>query len=458
MAEQQQASQSTQTSTSSEVSDTALLAALISTSAVEAVLKRHTAYSSFSIDPKALSGAYNVVFVGTALPNGPRFVVRIPTAHDFDRVRFEADAFIMRRVRERTCIPIPEVFGMSVETTVTPDNPIGQPYLVLSFIAGVSLHDLWFKRDRLDDDARLRVLEQIACFHYQLSPFQYDRLGNLIVDLATNELVVGPFRDLDQPGPKEVFQGGVARKGPYAVKTHGPYDTVRQYHQSRLDELEATATTDWNRSNIMALRMCTAVLPDPALDGPPFVMRFPDFNAHNILVDPDTLEITGFIDWDHISSLNPREMGYGMYPAWLTIDWDPIMYGWRPPAGSSSDSSGKSDNGIDADDSRTSNEMIDYDSPDTISSHRRLYCLAMSGVDADLTQKVTRLSHIAHALDLALTKELCRNSIIPLLLGHIFSTDWLDRNDMLIAIEQGNHFAERVAQRQRAERREEGQD
>ncbi|KAK0216944.1 hypothetical protein IW262DRAFT_1463889 [Armillaria fumosa] len=60
-----------------------------------------------------------------------------------------------------------------------------------------------------------------------------------------------------------------------------------------------------------ALRLISLSLSNKSFDGPPVVLSPPDFDSQNIMADPHTFTVTGFIHWDD-------------------VDWDPtFMVGLR---------------------------------------------------------------------------------------------------------------------------------
>jgi hypothetical protein len=75
-----------------------------------------------------------------------------------------------------------------------------------------------------------------------------------------------------------------------------------------------------------------SALPDHTLDGPPFILFHPDFDSQNVLVGEDGT-IMGIIDWDNVYT-SPRQGAAVAYPSWLTVDWDPLFYGWSKDASS----------------------------------------------------------------------------------------------------------------------------
>ena len=151
------------------------------------------------------------------------------------------------------------------------------------------------------------------------------------------------------------------------------------------------------------LQLFLSVFPDPALDGPPFVLGHTDYDTQNIIVVDDGT-ITGIIDWDGIY-VGPRQGGAMAYPSWLTVDWDPLFYGWAED--NSDEENGR------------------FDSPTELIKYRRAYLDAVDTASNGKLTQCTRNSHIWQALWIAITNEMATAPIVSRLSKLLFGDEVL---------------------------------
>ena len=97
------------------------------------------------VDPNPASGSFNLIFF-INFDDGENWVLRIPgNGHarcwdDFAAGALESEALTMRWIKDKTTIPMPEVYGFGSSM----DNAIGCPYIMLEYINGQSLYGGWF--------------------------------------------------------------------------------------------------------------------------------------------------------------------------------------------------------------------------------------------------------------------------------------------------------------------------
>ncbi|KAI1132260.1 kinase-like domain-containing protein [Nemania abortiva] len=268
-----------------------------------------------------ISGSYNVTHV-VELGN-VKLVIRVPaTGWGSGLTRAAADAMesqaaTMRLIRNKTTIPVPEIYAL--DTSV--NNEIGAPYLCMSFIPGKPVSKVWFDCSGAlpRDEFRLSILTSLAQTMAQFSSFAFDRMGS-IMQSGSDSTVIGPSYDWDE---KE--------DGSLQVTTSGPYDSTPAFlHQNSIEGSSENGHV-WSKAAAKVLEAMLDCLPtSDSLSS--FVLCPPDFDSQNVLVD-DEGTVTGLIDWDLVQTM-PRFVGYARYPGWTTRDWDPLMYGWPKMADS----------------------------------------------------------------------------------------------------------------------------
>ena len=186
----------------------------------------------------------------------------------------------------------------------------------MDFVEGVPLGLIWKDGNVIDDAARRHIFEQVAGYMSQLNALEFDKIGLLQYDECSGIYYVGPYRSMRYS----------LRTDATIVEESGPYTTTHAF----LSHLVQTSinSPDHHKPTFSLLRLFALSLPDSQYDGAPFVLSHSDFDSQNVLVEPMTLNITGFIDWDGVH-VGPRLNGFARYPSWITRDWDPFIYGWQ---------------------------------------------------------------------------------------------------------------------------------
>jgi len=154
---------------------------------------------------------------------------------------------------------------------------------------------------------------------------------------------------------------------------------------------------------LAVFQLFSSALPDSTLDGPPFVLFHPDFDIQNVLVDKDGI-ITGIIDWAGVY-FHPRQGAAAAYALWLTIDWDPLYYGWskdRPPEVNAA-----------------------YDSPADLANYHKAYLNAINRASARKLTHITRNSHIWMTLYIAFCNGIATSGIVDHLSKFVFGSGLL---------------------------------
>ncbi len=115
-------------------------------------------------------------------------------------------------------------------------------------------------------------------------------------------------------------------KEPDTLVPFGPFDTAHSFLSSLLSIRRHAPDLHM----LAVLQLFLSSLTDSTLENPPFILSHPDFDSQNVLVN-DNGTITRIIDWDNVD-LRPQQGAAAAYPMWLTVDWDPLFYGWSKDA------------------------------------------------------------------------------------------------------------------------------
>lgn len=353
-------------------------------------------------------GAYNAVYI-LQFSDNTKWVARIPGKASLpsrfsalDARRMDTDLRIMRFIRDKTSIPLPEVFAW--ETT---SDAIGAPYALMSFVTGKPISSLWFDKAINSENRRLKCLEQIAQYMCQFHALKFDKIGALFFDDQNNVIGVGEFVQLNLPeGPDDDPWGNTS--------TSAPFDSTKSFLLDEWDDCN-DVSAEWRRQEVKIVRMAVDSIPETLLHDGSFTLTPPDFDSQNIFVD-DEGNITGFIDWDSVIT-QPRVLGYCRYPTFITRDWDPAMYAY-----------GEGDS-------------THENSPQELSYYRQIYAdvFAHFGLPAtEFSPDDTKLSHIVEAIEIAAGSRICRSGIVEKLLDHAFHhTVPFTYRELLDALENG---------------------
>ncbi|KAJ4018058.1 hypothetical protein NW752_001969 [Fusarium irregulare] len=220
-----------------------------------------------------------------------KLVIRVPAFGWGDGMsKAAADALksqvaTMRLIRKKTKLPVPEVFSFDE----TDKNEINAPFICQEFIPAKTMA--------------------------QFSSLSFDRIGS-IMEAEDGSNFLGPIFEWNH---EDESQYGSVR-----IQAARTYVSTIEYLACHF-EAEAEKSS-WDRASNKMLE--ALVQSSPNLNSHSrFVLCPPDFDSQNVLVDPESGNIVGLIDWDLCHTMPPH-MGYARYPGFITRDWDPLMYGY----------------------------------------------------------------------------------------------------------------------------------
>lgn len=346
-------------------------------------------------------GSYHVLFPLT-FDSGLRWVAKIPingAANKWDEMSASAlvsEVHTMRLLKRTTTIPLPEVLDFSSTT----ENPLRCPYIIMSFVSGVSLYDIWFGHrlrgasNEATRACRTRALESIASAMVQLGKFAFRTGGRLLFGSDGNPSGVGPMRQVDHRAMLDRwFVHQDPDDDPIYVECPASSDP-KAYYTVMLDMHPEEEPV--HKGLVMLLRQLISWIPEPG-EIDPFVLAHPDFDIQNFIVSDDG-SLVGIIDWDGVAAV-PRTLGNEKYPGWLTRDWDPAKYGYTESM----------EDGVEP-------EGVWEDSPECLAYYRGVYDRIMAVLRAGTTHgsntNLCRMSLITDNLAIAAHDPYCRNTTL----------------------------------------------
>ncbi|MCJ1329190.1 hypothetical protein MMC10_005868 [Thelotrema lepadinum] len=317
--------------------------------------------SAVSVGDRPMCGSFNLVYV-IHFEDNSKWVARIPQFatpahfHAAQAQHMSTELELLRLIRSKTTIPVPEVFHY--DTTF--DNPFGVPFSLEGWLGGCSVGALWSKTDGPTPckERQRRILESVASAMAQLSLFAHPEIGVPKVD-PIQSTAIGTEKLRSRDVDKEMHycmhgwpQDGVQK--PFAFLEQGPFHNTADYLRSMLysrklpwEEREIKRTKD----DLVGSKRLMEIIIDaiesieqqehPSTETPgdgscQFVIRHPDFALQNVLVSEDG-SLLGLLDWDGIQTV-PKTFGFTAYPDWIIRDWEPSFYHyWEEGEGSMSE-------------------------------------------------------------------------------------------------------------------------
>ncbi|CAG8257530.1 unnamed protein product [Penicillium olsonii] len=306
-------------------------------------------------------GSFNLLYP-VIFEDGLRWLLKVPATgtpdqfSDADAESLRSEALTMRLLRKETIIPLPDVFAFENSC----ENQVNCPFILISFIEGKKLSDVWFDKTSPKDVVharRTRSLQDIAASMIQLDKYSFDKGGSLVFDKQDQLSDIGSMHFTDSAAMLKRLINNDPNESPIYIEA-GPFSDPKAYYTCRLDNRGEQGTT-FETGELHLLRMFFDSMEEPCDGRKPFVLEHPDFDIQNFIVSEEG-ELLGIIDWDGVCPV-PRTVGNERYPGWLTRDWDPTVYVWNEDM----------EHGIKPD------GIVWEDSPDSLKLYRSVYASAM---------------------------------------------------------------------------------
>ncbi|KAI0048702.1 kinase-like protein [Auriscalpium vulgare] len=316
------------------------------------------------------SGSSNIVYT-LEFSDGAKWVLRIPFEEwsDAQAHRMRLDIVAQQYILSHTSIPIPRIYSYDC----TSDNALGHPYMLMAFVHGTRLVDVWNDPTWWTGErTKARLLNSYARHMVELARLEFDAIGCL--------------DKVEPDGPHFI--------APFPTTSPGPFKSAHTYISTVLNEELRTHHDPF----LAALHIFLNSLLERQYDGAPFILRHPDPDSQNVFVD-ETGEVSGLIDWDNVQ-IRPRQLGALAFPAWLTVDWDPIayfMYADEPHC----------------------------DTREDLHMYRNMYVDGIAKASDGALSAVTRNSHIICSIMMAICNEYTRQDVVYHLGTYMFGSAWL---------------------------------
>jgi isoamyl acetate esterase len=190
----------------------------------------------------------------------------------------------MRIVRERTFIPVPQVFAFSATT----QNPFGYRYMLMEAMPGHLFEDNMASSPK---EHREKVASQFARIVYELSNVTFDRIGDLWCGTSGE--------DAPEIVPFETYDGSRHRGA--SMRKVGPFRTSLEYFYTRREGMNRCLKQlhpddpEMDMACWVLKQALPFIIKEKMIEGP-FVLRHRNLHYRNIMMDDD-YNITGVMDW-----------------------------------------------------------------------------------------------------------------------------------------------------------------
>ncbi|KAI1320429.1 hypothetical protein F5Y16DRAFT_84041 [Xylariaceae sp. FL0255] len=343
-----------------------------------------------------------------------RWIVKIPAMTDvregWDEVATGAvrrEVLLLNKLKNETTIPVPELIWADDD----PGNELNAPCLMMEYVQGKRLEDVWFGHDMPGGSMRAgplrarrrKILKNVAKAMLQLGRYQFDTGGVPVIVDHSGDLVnmAGPSRELDvQAMVHRWLHNERAGCLPLHVDM-GPWNETKAMYTAMLDTYQAR--TEEEEGFDWLLRMLVRQIREPVTEhGRRFVLTHRDLSMRNIILKDDCCSIKAILGWDEARAV-PHSMGNESFPIWLVRDFNPFVWGWKAPAGSTSGGGGDDCNRFE-------------DAPWVLRALREDYVQMVRELkgdhDKDAGLTTTSQSLLALSLDAAIRDPRCRTAVL----------------------------------------------
>ncbi|KAL1897921.1 hypothetical protein Sste5346_003773 [Sporothrix stenoceras] len=217
------------------------------------------------------------------------------------KLRSEVDT--MRWIHESSGLPVPKVFAS--ETEVGPRNVAGVPFVLMEFLPGNTAMDsnggYDVNRGVIPEALRPQFYRQVAAFHVQMTSLRLPQIGT-VRQREDGGFEAGPIPGIG--GPFDTATEFFNAWADYTKFPRRPDEIVEIMRGApETQQVLSSVETFLTRLRDMAPRLAQ----HHKSDNGPFPLCHSDFLHSNIVVDHDTFDVLGIIDWEGACTL-PLEL------------------------------------------------------------------------------------------------------------------------------------------------------
>ncbi|OAQ60737.1 phosphotransferase enzyme family domain-containing protein [Pochonia chlamydosporia 170] len=280
-----------------------------------------------------LKGSFNMSFRFRFDDEGPDAIIRFPKpGHTATALRDEKlanEVRIMEYISQNTTIPIPRIHSWG--TTAESSQQFG-PFIIMDFVEGMLLSEVLKRPTESDQEDFIlnpdvdktmleKVYRQIAGYILQLSQLHFSHIGSISKEPTSNEWVV-TGRPVTYNMNELVSVSGCPSDNFPTTSFNSAADYLKSVSVLHLDHVWAQHNIADNaeiaEKRYIARRRMPQLIDKYCIENTgPFLLFCDDLRPSNILINPDTLEITALIDLEYTNAM-PAQFTYDP-PWWLLL-------------------------------------------------------------------------------------------------------------------------------------------
>ncbi|OTA56856.1 hypothetical protein K449DRAFT_399248 [Hypoxylon sp. EC38] len=292
---------------------------------------------------------------GNTGAGGTKWIIKVPgngTPDTWDQLCAEAlrtEALVLYMLASETSVPVPEV----IDADSSPHNQIHVPYLIMEFIDGYPLDEVWFGLDGGEGEDKDKD-KGLGQGHAAAGQIRVRERRGARVRRRRALVGVGPRRELDVQAMMDRWLGDEDCERTPVYAGIGPFAEPEEGYTALLDlyPCDAEANTGVDR----LLRMLVHFIREP-YSAPKsssssssssynseglekgkakdkgrqemgFVLTHPGLNMRDVIVS-ERGDVKGILGWDGVR-VAPRSLGNEALPSWLVRDFNPFVWRWKP--------------------------------------------------------------------------------------------------------------------------------
>ncbi|KAL2759267.1 hypothetical protein ACRALDRAFT_1060627 [Sodiomyces alcalophilus JCM 7366] len=278
-----------------------------------------------------LKGSFNFAFRFKFSDGGPDAIIRFPKpGHTATALRDEKvtnEVQVMEYLRQNTTIPIPYIHSWGL--TVDSPHQFG-PFIIMDYVEGVLLSKVLKRPTENDqeemvldpniDNAKLnKIYHQIADYLLQLSQLTFTRIGAISKDGDTWSVTKRPLTyNMNELATVAGYPGDRFPTSPFDRASDYLKSVSREHLVHLWTQRNLADDSEIARGRFVARNRFPQLISEHCVDDAgPFILYCDDLRPSNMLVHPDTLQITAVLDFEFTNAM-PAQFTYDP-PWWLLL-------------------------------------------------------------------------------------------------------------------------------------------
>lgn len=289
-------------------------------------------------------GAFNKLYLITSPGFTKKYLVRVALPVD-PFFKTESEVATMAFLQRYTSLPIPKVVAYSSSAA----NDLRFEWMLLEYVEGTPLSDLW---ENISYSAKSSLTVQVREYFQDMRKFEFSWIGNLYFSTVRDQVNGQPAEwarsSTDDPGSDEEFVIGRvvspwffrdkrvhlnADRGPFKssggfmlAMTDMQIERIKHLSPNPSDGYYCETDEYLAKHESDVLETCNGLrnlVPKIFTQGTDEsrVLSHSDMSGNNVILNPDTLELRGIIDWESV----------GIVPLWKAAKVPHFLLGIEVP-------------------------------------------------------------------------------------------------------------------------------